>query len=50
MLRVGFKPTIPVFEWAKMVHALDRAAIVIGIIIISIIITTITIITTNKIR
>jgi hypothetical protein len=23
---VGFEPTIPVFEWAKTVHALDHAA------------------------
>jgi hypothetical protein len=30
MPRVGFEPTIPAFEWAKTVHALDRAAIVIG--------------------
>jgi hypothetical protein len=30
MHRVGFEPTIPVFEWAKMVHALDSAATVIG--------------------
>jgi hypothetical protein len=27
---VGFEPTIPVFERAKAVHALDRAATVIG--------------------
>jgi hypothetical protein len=27
---VGFEPTIPVFELAKIVHALDRAAAVIG--------------------
>jgi hypothetical protein len=27
---VGFEPKIPVFEWAKIVHALDRAATVIG--------------------
>jgi hypothetical protein len=27
---VGFEPTIPVFERAKIVHALDRAATVIG--------------------
>jgi hypothetical protein len=27
---VGFEPTIPAFERAKTVHALDRAAIVIG--------------------
>jgi hypothetical protein len=26
----GFEPTTPVFERAKTVHALDRAAIVIG--------------------
>jgi hypothetical protein len=30
MPRVGFKPTIPVFEWAKTVHALDRVATVIS--------------------
>jgi hypothetical protein len=30
MPRVGFEPTIPVFERAKTVHALDRAATVIG--------------------
>jgi hypothetical protein len=30
MSRVGLEPTIPVFEWAKSVHALDRAATVIG--------------------
>jgi hypothetical protein len=29
MTGVGFEPTIPVFELAKVVHALDRAAIVI---------------------
>jgi hypothetical protein len=28
---MGFEPTIPVFEKAKTVHALDRAAAVIGI-------------------
>jgi hypothetical protein len=27
---VGFEPTIPVFEQTKTVHALDSAAIVIG--------------------
>jgi hypothetical protein len=27
---MGFERTIPVFQWAKTVHALDRAAIVIG--------------------
>jgi hypothetical protein len=26
----GFEPTIPVFEQAKMIHVLDRAATVIG--------------------
>jgi hypothetical protein len=31
MPRVEFEPTIPVFEWTKTVHALDRAATVIGI-------------------
>jgi hypothetical protein len=30
MPRVGFEPTIPVFERAKTVHALDRAATVRG--------------------
>jgi hypothetical protein len=30
MPQVGFEPTIPVFERAKMVYALDRAANVIG--------------------
>jgi hypothetical protein len=30
MCRVGFEPTILVFERAKTVHALDRAAIVTG--------------------
>jgi hypothetical protein len=30
MSRVGFEPKISVFERAKTVHALDRAAIVIG--------------------
>jgi hypothetical protein len=30
MPRVGFEPTIPVFERAKTVHALDRVATVIG--------------------
>jgi hypothetical protein len=29
---VGFKPTIPEFERAKTVHALDRAAVVIAFI------------------
>jgi hypothetical protein len=30
MPREGSKPTIPVFELAKTVHALDRVATVIG--------------------
>jgi hypothetical protein len=30
MPRMGFEPTIPVFERAKTVHASDRAATVIG--------------------
>jgi hypothetical protein len=30
MLRVGFEPKIPVFEMAMKVHALERAATVIG--------------------
>jgi hypothetical protein len=30
MPRVGFEPTIPVLERVKTVHALDRAASVIG--------------------
>jgi hypothetical protein len=29
MPRVGFEPTIPAFERAKIVHALDRTAAVI---------------------
>jgi hypothetical protein len=32
MPRVEFEPTILVFELAKAVHALDRAATVIGIV------------------
>jgi hypothetical protein len=31
MPRVGFEPTVPVFERGKTVHALDRAATVIGL-------------------
>jgi hypothetical protein len=31
MPEVGFEPTIPVFERAKTVHALDSTATVIGI-------------------
>jgi hypothetical protein len=30
MPQVGFEPTIPVFERAKIVYALDSAATVIG--------------------
>jgi hypothetical protein len=30
MHQVGFEPTIPVFEGTKTIHALDRAANVIG--------------------
>jgi hypothetical protein len=30
MPQLGFEPTIPVFERGKTVHALDRAATVIG--------------------
>jgi hypothetical protein len=30
MPKVGFESTIPVFEWMKTVHDLDRAAAVIG--------------------
>jgi hypothetical protein len=30
MTQVGFEPTIPLFERAKTVHALDRAATVMG--------------------
>jgi hypothetical protein len=33
---VGFEPTIPVFERAKTVHALDYAATVIGFITVTI--------------
>jgi hypothetical protein len=33
MLRVGFEPTIPVFERANTVHALDRAATVIDLLL-----------------
>jgi hypothetical protein len=32
MPRVRFEPTIPAYEQARRVHALDRAAIVIGIL------------------
>jgi hypothetical protein len=34
MPRIGFEPTIPVFEWAKTVHAVDREATVIGFFVI----------------
>jgi hypothetical protein len=30
MPQVGFEPTTLIFEWAKIVHALDRAATFIG--------------------
>jgi hypothetical protein len=30
MPQVGFEPKIPVFEWPKRVHALDRVATVIA--------------------
>jgi hypothetical protein len=35
MPQVGFKPTIPVFARVKPAHALDRAATVIGSILMS---------------
>jgi hypothetical protein len=35
MPRVGFEPTIPAFERAKTVHAVDRAASVILILVLS---------------
>jgi hypothetical protein len=31
MPQVEFEPTVPAFEWAKTVHALDRMGTVIGI-------------------
>jgi hypothetical protein len=34
MRSVGFEPTIPVFERAKTVHALDRAATGIGAVLL----------------
>jgi hypothetical protein len=34
MSRLGFEPTIPVFESVKSFRALDRAAIVMGVIIL----------------
>jgi hypothetical protein len=33
MPSVGFEPTNPVFEREKMVHALDRAATVISVVV-----------------
>jgi hypothetical protein len=36
MPQVGFEPMNPVFEWAKMVHALDLVAIVVGNVSITI--------------
>jgi hypothetical protein len=38
MSRVGFEATIPMFECAKAIHALDRTVSVIGLVIIIIII------------
>jgi hypothetical protein len=35
MTQVGFEPTIPVLKRAKTVHALDRAAAMIGHIVVS---------------
>jgi hypothetical protein len=35
MPRVGFEPRIPVFERTKALHALDRAATVIGTVYIT---------------
>jgi hypothetical protein len=35
MPQVGFEPTIPLYGQAKTVHALDRAATVIGHLYIS---------------
>jgi hypothetical protein len=32
MSRVGFEPTIPVFEREKTVHVSDRAATVVGLL------------------
>jgi hypothetical protein len=34
MPRLEFEPTIPAFEREKTVHALDRAATVIGLVLI----------------
>jgi hypothetical protein len=34
MHQVGFEPKIPMFERAKTGHALDRAATVIGLILV----------------
>jgi hypothetical protein len=31
MPQVGFEPTIPAFQWAKIVHSLHRAATMIGV-------------------
>jgi hypothetical protein len=35
MAQVEFEPTIPVFERAETVHALERAANVVGILVYS---------------
>jgi hypothetical protein len=37
MIRMGFEPTIPAFEGAKTVHALDGAATVMGVRVLRII-------------
>jgi hypothetical protein len=42
MPRVGFEPTIPVFELAKTVHSLGRVAIVIGRFLSSVTISVVT--------
>jgi hypothetical protein len=34
MPQAGFEPTIPVFVWAKTVYTLDRAATVIGHVVL----------------
>jgi hypothetical protein len=33
MPRMGFEPTIPVFEWEKAIHALVSAATMIGLVL-----------------
>jgi hypothetical protein len=39
---VGFEPTIPVFEWAKTVHAFNRAATILGEIFYTFLVSTLT--------